>query len=112
MDSIIVTVTLPGSTGGPVRHENRQKWTIALSEEFGSSMSKVIKHTDRKESECGRVFSVPSDSVNSWVKGDCPPWETPKDWKAKSPIQKLISHVLRFDDGYGVTFEFLGDGGE
>ena len=113
MQSILVTVTLPGIIDGPVAHVTRQKHTVALSEEFGFSATRVIKHTDCKEKPCTRVFQVPAEYVNTWIKADeCPYWETPKDWKGKTVSQRVVSHVLRFDEGYGVTFELLGDGGE
>lgn len=110
MESILVTVTLPGIIGGPVAHTTRQKHTVALSEEFGFTATKVIKHTDRVEKPCSRVFTIPGEHVISWTKRDeAPYWEEPREWKKKSPVQRVISHVLRFDEGYGVSFEFLGD---
>lgn len=110
MSSIIVTVNLAGQIGGLVAHKNRQKHTILLD---GGSMSRVIKHTDRPVSEACRIFTVSGENIETWVQPDqCPEWEKPKDWQNKSRTQRLISHVLRFDEGFGVSFEFLGDNNE
>ena len=112
VDSIIVKVNLSGVIGGPVEHTNRQRHTVALSEEFGGSMSRVIKHTDREQKECARVLQVPAKHVKSWLKDDsCPTWEKPGDWYRMSLVQRLQSHINSFDEGFGVSFEFLGDGG-
>lgn len=112
MSSIIVTVNLEGIIGGNVSHTTFQRHTIALSEEFGSSMTKVIKHTDREVSVCKRVFQVPSNVVKSWVKdATAPYWEKPSDWAKMSEEQRVYSHVQRFDEGFGVSYESLGDGG-
>lgn len=112
MDSIIIKVNLNGIIGGPIRHTNRQKWTVALSPEEGGSMTRMIHHTDREQKTCIRTVPVSSQVVTSWVKGDCPAWENPKDWRKMNENQKAISHILRFDEGFGVDFETLGDGGE
>jgi len=112
MDSIIVKVNLNGVIGGVVKHTNRQKHTVLLSPEEGSSMTRMIHHTDRPELECIRTFTVPGNVVTGWTQGDSPFWEEARVWKKMSPVHKVISHVNRFDDGYGVSFEFLGDGEE
>jgi hypothetical protein len=109
MDSIIITTNLLGEIGGCVAHTTRQKHSVILSEEFGNSVSRIIKHTDRKESESVRLASVPGEVVDTWVKGECPYWENPKEWKKLTVLQRVISHVSRFDEGHGVGFEFVGD---
>lgn len=109
MDSIIITTNLVGHIGGRVKHTSRQKWTAALSPEHGGSITKLIKHTDRPATECTRVCTVPGEFVESWTTGDCPAWEKPSVWKKMTKVQKVISHVLRFDEGFGVSFEFMGD---
>lgn len=110
MSSILVTVFLAGKIGGPVAHKNRQKHTVLLSEDNGGSMTRVIKHTDRVVTEACRIFSVAGHHVDTWVQADqCPEWEKPKDWQNKTVNQRLTSHLLRFDEGFGVSFEFLGD---
>lgn len=110
MRPILVTVNLPGVIEGPVKHTTKQRHTVALSEEHGFSMSKIIKHTDRKIGTAVRSFTVAEEHVESWTRADeVPYWEDQKEWKLKTPGQRIVSHVLRFDEGYGVNFEFLGD---
>lgn len=110
MNSIVVTVNLLGEIEGRVEHTTRQRHTVILSEEFGGSMNRNIKHTDRIPTKACRMFSVAAEHVEAWVKADqCPEWETPQNWKAKSRVQRLHSHLRRFDEGYGVSYEDLGD---
>ena len=110
MSSILVTVNLLGKIEGCVAHTNRQRHTVVLSEEFGGSMTRNIKHTDRNPTVSSRMFTVQGEVVDGWVKADqCPEWEEPNNWKKKSVNQRLISHLRRFDEGHGIFFEFLGD---
>lgn len=112
MDSIIITVNLPGIIEGNVKHVGFQKHTALLSEDEGGSITKMIKHTDRKELPSARIMPVSAAVVTGWTQGDCPFWEEARNWRKMSPVQKVISHVARFDEGNGVGFEFLGDGEE
>lgn len=112
MDSIIIKVNLVGQISGVVKHTNRQKWTAQLPAKHGGPISKVIKHTDRLTTECTRASTVPGEYVESWTTGEAPVWEKASVWKKMTKVQRVISHVLRFDEGYGVSFEFLGDGDE
>jgi len=111
VDSIIIRVYLPGQISGPVSHTNRQKHTVSLSSDQGGLMTKVILHSDRHDTECLRTVPISGTVVATWLP-ECPYWEKPGDWKKMSKTQRVISHVLRFDEGFGVDFEFLGDGEE
>lgn len=108
MSSIVINVGLQGKIGGPVAHTNRQKHTVSLSEENGGSMSRVIKHTDRIYSSCVRMLTVSEEAVSSWINDDCPHWESAKDWRKMTDLQRIRSHVDRFDEGFGVDFEIIG----
>ena len=107
MDSVIVTVYLQGVIGGCVKHTNRQKSSFRLG---GKDLIKVIKHTDREVTQARRIFTVSSEFTTIWAKEDlCPYWEKPKDWKGMSPTLRVESHLKRFDEGFGVDYEFLDD---
>lgn len=112
MDSIIIKVNQQGIIEGNVKHNNWQQHTALLSPEEGSFVTKMIKHTDRVELPSIRMVPISGNVVTGWTQGDSPFWEEARNWRKMSPIQKVISHVNRFDDGYGVSFEFLGDGEE
>lgn len=110
MDSLRITVLLPGRIGGPEKHTNRQRHSVAVSEEFGSVVTKVILHNDRKEKDACRIFTVPGKYVKTWTKTDeVPYWEDPKRWAKLSEKDRIESHIARFDEGYGVLYEPLGD---
>ena len=109
MDSIIIKINLQGEISGRIAHTSRQKNTVSVGKD-GEQVSRVIKHSDRQPSVSTRSCSIPGETVESWVKGDCPYWEEGRNWKKMSKVQKVISHVSRFDEGYGVSFDFLEDG--
>lgn len=110
MDSILLTVKLAGIIGGPVKHTNYQSHTILLSQEEGGSMTKLIKHSDRKVKDACRVSTISGEYVKTWVGLDnCPFWEKPKDWRKMNKIKQIESHLSRFDEGFGVEYEFLND---
>lgn len=110
MDSILLTVKLAGIIGGPVKHTNRQSHTVTLSQEEGGSLTKMIIHTDRQVTEACRIIIISGNNVKTWVGQDnCPSWEKPKDWKKMNVNQQIESHLMRFDEGFGVEYEFLND---
>lgn len=110
MDSILLTVKLAGIIGGPVKHTNRQSHTITLSQAEGGSLTKMITHSDRKTTEACRISTISGDYVKTWVGQDnCPHWEKAKDWKKMSQTKQIESHLMRFDEGFGIEYEFLND---
>lgn len=101
---IIITVNLLGQISGMVKHTNKQRHTCQTSK---GPISKVIKHSDRKEVECTRRTNISSEVVYFWTSDACPEWEDVRRWKKMNERQRLISHVVRFDEGYGVTFDIV-----
>lgn len=107
--AIIITVNLKGQISGPLSHKDHQIVHGTYSQERNGVMKEIhysakILHTDRPVSKCTRQLKVSVDAVNDWVK-DCPEWEDPKRWKTFTKNQRILSHVKRFDEGFGVTFE-------
>ncbi len=99
-----------GEIEGRIPHLTRQRHTVLLSEEFGGSMNRNILHSDRIPTKACRIFTVAAEHVTSWVRKDqCPEWEKPEHWANKTREQRLLSHLRRFDEGYGVSYEDLGD---
>lgn len=105
MSAIIITANLNGNVSGFVKHVARQKNTVKVAE--GEYITKIILHSDRIEKPCTRSTRVSESIVNQWIHGECPLWENPRDWKKMSVHQKIISYVIGFDEGYGVTYDFL-----
>lgn len=108
--SILLTIKLKGKIGGPIKHVDKQVITVdvtPIGAKYSEHMTRKIKHNDRIESECSRKLRISEELVNSWEGVECPHWEKPNQWKSMSSIQRITSHVNRFDEGYGVTFDFL-----
>lgn len=101
---IIITTILEGNLTGCVKHTNKQRHTCNTDK---GVISRIIKHSDRVPTECTRKTNISSDVVSLWTSDVCPEWENTKRWKAMSDKQRLISHVLRFNEGFGVTFEII-----
>jgi len=108
MESIVVTVNLPGSLGAPVRHTNRQKNTITVSSDTPphtpTKLTRTILHSDREPMPCYRCFTVEEDVLNSWIKGECPSWIKPHAWKNLAPKQRILAYLITFDEGCGVSY--------
>lgn len=102
---IIVKVNLLGVIEGATKSTTTQVHSVQIDNE--RSLTKEILHTDRIPTNCSRQFSVSEEVVNSWVYSGCPSWEEISNWKKYSETRKLISHINRFDEGYGVSFKFI-----
>jgi hypothetical protein len=111
MSSILLTVNLKGRLGCPVKHVDFQKVTVDVAPmdahrpEF---VSKVIKFNDRSEASCQRKQIISEDVVNHWATSECPYWESPHHWKTFTKHQRILSYLHRFDEGFGISFEFIG----
>lgn len=105
MSAIIVKVGLLGAISGRVKHTTKQKHTVKVDD--NEYVSKIILYTDRLESICTRSFKVSDEVVKSWIYGESPLWEDSRDWKRFSIHQKLLSYIKGFDEGYGVSYEYL-----
>lgn len=108
--SILLTINLRGQVEGFKKHVDKQIVTVdvtAVGAKFAESISRKIKHTDRAETVCSRKVRISEEIVSGWETSECPFWEKPSDWKNKSRVQKIISNVNRFDEGFGVTFDFI-----
>ena len=108
-NSISITVFLNGQLEGCVKSVDKQPYSIELSK--GNVLTRQILHTDRKQTSCIRMFNVSGNVVNGWVSDECPYWEKPSNWKKMSKEKKLWSYVKTFDEGFGVDFEEINDGG-
>ena len=108
MSGIIVSVNLPGSLSGYVKHETMQQHSVKtrdLKRENDIVLTAQILHSDRVPQRCVRVINISPVVVKSWQIGLNPYWVTLKDWKKMSSEQRIASHVSRFDEGYGVSYE-------
>lgn len=107
MTDISVVVNLPGALSGPVKHVSKQVGTVDISP-VGSKTPQIItrkiKHNDRVQSPCFRVFPIQGNIVKEWVKGECPYWVHPKQWKKMTNNQRIMAHLSLFDVGFGVSF--------
>ena len=110
MSSILLKVFLAGEISGPIKSVDIQKNTVDVSK-IGSKhpdwMTKKICHTDRVQTQCHRKMIINSDIVYSWAVSDCPRWEKPSVWKTKTPEQRIESHLSQYDEGFGISYEYL-----
>lgn len=112
-NSIIITVNLAGAVIGSVRSVDKQANTVYLAggkDYSPGPHTRTILHTDRKPVVCNRSFTVAGDVVASWVTGTCPAWVKPSIWRGLSKGQRLAAQVQGFDEGFGVSFDSIGDG--
>ena len=107
---ILLTVNLSGKIGGPVKHVDKQNVTIDIApigSKFPEWVSRKITHTDRPMTECCRKCTISEDIVRSWGNADCPYWERPAVWKGYSKNQKIAAFLSRYDEGFGISYEFI-----
>ena len=100
-NALIIVVNLLGQLEGCVSHKDTQLYQNPLTKKNVS-----ILHTDRKQNRCYKRINISKTVLNSWTK-DCPFWEKPKHWEKLSKQQRINSHVAKFDEGYGVTYEII-----
>lgn len=108
--ALIINVNLKGQLGAQLSHKDYQIVHGTYSQERNGVMKEIhysakILHTDRVESKASKQVRITDDVVKFWCSDDCPEWESPKRWKLLSKNQRINSHVRRFDEGYGVSFE-------
>lgn len=107
-NGIIITTFLPGKIGGSVSHTEKQTIKVDASE-VGSKkplwVSKEITHTDRSEQPCYKKLRVHEKIVQEWISNTVPFWHNKKEWFKMNKNQRLVSYVMRFDEGFGVIFE-------
>lgn len=110
MSSIILTVNLKGAISGPTKHTTKQIVTVDVTP-IGSKQTEVvsrkIKHNDRVATECYKKINLSSEVVSDFQNGECPYWEKPHFWKTMNKKQRLESHLKRYDEGYGISYDFL-----
>jgi len=108
--AILLTVHFKGQVKGSQKHVDKQIVSVDVSP-IGAKQSdfihKKIKHDDRSETECTRKTRISEDVVTAWEHSECPFWEKPSQWKSMNNIQRINSHVKRFDEGFGVSFDFI-----
>ena len=100
--SIVITVNLLGTVGGPKKHKDYQRHTIETSE---GPVTRTIYHTNRDILPCSKRINVSGEVVTQWVSDICPDWEDPRRWKRMTYAQRMTSYLYGFDEGYGVSFE-------
>lgn len=104
LGNINVTVNLLGNLTGNVKHTTTQVNTVVV---LNKVITTEILHTDKTPTKCTRNFTISEEVTNSWVSGACPSWEEPRNWKNYSDVRRLTSYVNQFDEGYGVSYEFV-----
>lgn len=108
MSSILLSVKLKGQLTSPVKHVDSQIITLDLSTPKRSNViSKKIVHTNRIESECYRKLKISEEVVNYMESSECPAWEKPIRWKNMSKKLRVLSHLNRLDEGFGISIEYL-----
>lgn len=110
MSSLILTINLRGIIEGPKKHTDKQVITIDVAP-IGSKhpeiISRKIKHNDRNATECTKKIKLSSETVDDFQNGECPHWEKPHFWKTMNKKQRLESHLKRYDEGHGFSYDFI-----
>ena len=108
--ALILTIKQRGCISGPVKHTEKQKHTVDVTP-FGAKsaefMTRNILHNDRFEMECVKKLHISEDIVRDWERSDCPHWEKPANWKTFSRAQKIHSHAKRYEEGFGISYDFF-----
>lgn len=109
MNGIIININLKGRLEGPVKHVDTEIVRANVAEINQKSFYKdvEINHTSRKESPCIKKCTIDEDTVSFWTSDVVPIWSDQKTWKRLTKDQKLSKYVERFDEGYGVSFEYI-----
>lgn len=111
MDSgVFVTINLKGHISGPIKHTDKQLVTVDVStakDKYPVYVSRKIQHNDRPQTKCFRKVRISEEVVDFWAHSECPHWEKAGAWKGMKPIQKIESFINNFDEGYGVSYEFI-----
>ena len=110
MSALLLTINLKGQVKGPQQHIDKQVVTVDVTpvgHKHPETMTKRIKHNDRSETECTKKMKISEDLVSEWENSECPHWEKPGAWKSMTRMQKLQSHLRRYDEGYGISFDFI-----
>lgn len=109
-NGITIKINLIGVIGPPVKHIHKQTVSVNVAPVGQSKpemLTRKIKHTDRRPTVATKVTNISPQILNRWVFGDCPYWEDQKSWKKMSNEQRIESYVMRFDEGFGVTYELI-----
>ena len=110
MESILLKVYLKGQISGFVKHVDNQIVTVdvtPIGSKHPETMSKKILHTNRVATECSRNTRISEEAVKNWASAECPFWEKPHVWKTFSRTKKIESFLKRFDEGHGISYEFI-----
>lgn len=105
MDGLLIVVNLLGNIEGCIKHTNRQKNTVKTKS--NESVSKVILHSDRNATKCFKTIKISEKVLQYWKSEDFPSWENQRSWKKKKKDQRIESYVDQFDEGFGVTYEYI-----
>jgi len=107
---VLLTINLRGAISGPVRHVDKQTMTVDVSP-VGSKhvelMTKKIVHNDRPTLKCCKKLNLQQHVLDLWAVSECPRWAKPSFWKTLTSQQKIEAHLHSFDEGYGVSYEFV-----
>ena len=106
---ILLTINLKGALIGQPIHNQLQEVKVDISPDPKKIIytTQRICHVDRISVACHKKTLITEEAVTSWRKGDCPYWERPAKWKSMTDRQKIESHLSRFDEGYGYSYEFV-----
>ena len=108
--AVLLTINLKGGIGGAVKHTTKQVVTVnvtPIESKHPEFMTRKILHTDRQDLPCCRKIKFEEGVINSWANSDCPRWEKSSRWKTYSRQQKIESYLHNFDEGFGVSYEFV-----
>lgn len=106
---ILLTINLKGVLTGKVKHTTTQEVKVNISPSTTKTIliSSTILHTDRTASICTKKTKISEEAVNAWTSNECPYWERPVQWRSMNTKQRLESHLNRFDEGYGISYELI-----
>ena len=107
---ILLTINLKGNLSSNIKHTESQTVKVdatPLHSKHPVILEKSIRHNDRQLQPCCRKMRFSDETVNYFRNSECPTWEKAHNWKNYSKTQKLKSHLNRFDEGFGYSYEVV-----
>lgn len=122
INGIVLNVKLQGQLSSPVSNKSSKEITSKVKKspfEKGIVDGRKVNYVtpnglylalnnfqQREIQGCVRKMNISGEVIKMWLR-ECPQWEKPFIWKSMTNTQKLRSHLNRFDEGFGYSFEEL-----
>ena len=104
IEGLLITVNLKGAIKVPTKQID----VCEISHRVGAQLlTKKIIFSQRGEAECSLKTRVSGEVAKSWASAQCPEFSNKFIWNKMKKKERLVAHIARFDQGYGVSFEIV-----